>query len=149
MKTFKSYLESYYSGLSASTAAKRASQFKRGAALPDDDPDSYKPAPGDARSDTKLSKWTQAYTDKYGSDDANLDESELAALKKKSEKTGRAYSILKSVFDRGMAAWKSGHRPGASQHQWAYARVNSFIMGGPTRKTADADLWARHKKSKV
>ena len=34
---------------------------------------------------------------------------------------------LKKVFDRGMAAWKGGHRPGASQHQWAFARVNSFI----------------------
>ena len=149
MKTFKDYLESYYSGLSKSTSAKRAAQFKRQASLPDDDPDAYKPAPGDARSDTKLSKWTQAYADKYGSDDEELDESELSALKKKSEKTGIAYNILKSVFDRGMAAWKSGHRPGASQHQWAYARVNSFIMGGPTRKTTDADLWAQHKKSKV
>ena len=45
-----------------------------------------------------------------------------------------------------MAAWKTGHRPGATQHQWGYARVNSFIVGGPTRKSADADLWDDHKK---
>ena len=27
------------------------------------------------------------------------------------------YSILKKVYDRGMAA-KSGHRPGTTQQQW-------------------------------
>ena len=37
------------------------------------------------------------------------------------------YSILKKVYDRGMAAWKGGHRPGATQQQWAFARVNSFV----------------------
>ena len=44
-----------------------------------------------------------------------------------------------------MAAWKTGHRPGATPHQWAYARVNSFITGGKTRTTGDADLWKKHK----
>ena len=32
---------------------------------------------------------------------------------------------------RGMAAWKSGHRPGAGQEQWGYARVNSFLTQAP------------------
>ena len=77
-----------------------------------------------------------------------LYEKQLAGLKKKSEKSGIAYGILKKVFDRGMAAWKTGHRPGATPHQWAYARVNSFITGGKTRTTADADLWAKHKGKK-
>ena len=48
----------------------------------------------------------------------------IAGLKKKAEKSGMPYSILKKVYDRGMAAWKGGHRPGASQQQWAFARVN-------------------------
>ena len=30
-----------------------------------------------------------------------------------------------------MAAWKSGHRPGAGQEQWGYARVNSFLTKAP------------------
>ncbi|MEK9696738.1 MAG: DUF5824 family protein, partial [Candidatus Poseidoniales archaeon] len=59
------------------------------------------------------------------------------------------YGILKQVYNRGMAAWKTGHRPGASQQQWAYARVNSFLTGGKTRTTADADLWAKAKGRKV
>lgn len=54
------------------------------------------------------------------------------ALKKKSEKTGIAVSHLRAVMRRGMAAWKSGHRPGAGQEQWGYARVNSFATGQPT-----------------
>jgi hypothetical protein len=65
----------------------------------------------------------------------------MAGLKKKSDKSGMPYSILKKVFDRGMAAWKSGHRPGASQQQWAYARVNSFITkSSGTWGGADKDL---------
>jgi hypothetical protein len=148
LQSFKTYLENsgYYRGLGDSTADKRRAQFNRQADLSDDDPDSYKPAPGDAHAKTKVSKWTKAYADKYGMDeDETLAEAEIEALRKKSEKTGIAYGILKKVFDRGMAAWKTGHRPGASQHQWAFARTNSFIMGGPTQKTTDADLWAQHK----
>jgi len=145
MQSFKEFLlenTAYYRGLSKSTSDKRSAHFNRQTRMSDDDAAAYKPAPGDARADTKTSKWTQAYADKYGEE---LEESETSALQKKAEKTGIAYSILKKVFDRGMAAWKTGHRPGASQHQWAYARVNSFIMGGPTQKTTDADLWAQHK----
>ena len=32
------------------------------------------------------------------------------ALKKKSEKSGISYGTLKKVYNRGVAAWKSGHR---------------------------------------
>jgi plasmid maintenance system antidote protein VapI len=65
----------------------------------------------------------------------------MAGLRKKADKSGMPYSILKKVFDRGMAAWKTGHRPGASQQQWAYARVNSFITkSSGTWGGADKDL---------
>lgn len=77
-----------------------------------------------------------------------LTEDSKKALKKKAEKSGIPYGILKKVYDRGMAAWRTGHRPGATQQQWAYARVNSFITGGKTRTTADADLWKKAKGMK-
>ena len=65
----------------------------------------------------------------------------IAALQKKADKSGMPYSILKQVYDRGMAAWKGGHRPGASQHQWAFARVNSFVTkSSGTWGGADSDL---------
>tara|TARA_B110000259_G_scaffold226_1_gene302 strand:+ start:74636 stop:76570 length:1935 start_codon:yes stop_codon:yes gene_type:complete len=70
----------------------------------------------------------------------------IEGLKNKSEKSGMPYGILKKVFDRGMAAWKGGHRPGASQHQWAFARVNSFITkSSGTWGGADKDLAAKVK----
>jgi hypothetical protein len=154
MKSFKRYLdEDYYTGLAKSTRARRAAQFNRQASKDDDDPSAYKPAPGDASAETVPSKYTKAYAAKYGKESVDCDqyqtldeEAQLAGLKTKSEKSGIAYGILKQVFDRGMAAWKTGHRPGAGQFQWAYARVNSFIVGGKTRTTGDADLWANHKK---
>jgi len=70
----------------------------------------------------------------------------ISALTKKADKSGMPYSILKQVYDRGMAAWKGGHRPGASQHQWAFARVNSFITkSSGTWGGADKDLAAKVK----
>jgi len=68
-----------------------------------------------------------------------------AAIKNKAEKTGISYGILKKVFDRGVAAWRTGHRPGTTPTQWGLARINSFATGGKTRTTADKDLWAQHK----
>jgi len=73
----------------------------------------------------------------------------IQAVKNKAEKTGMPYSILKQVYDRGMAAWKGGHRPGATQVQWALARVNSFVTkSSGTWGGADSDLAAKVKGSK-
>ena len=54
-----------------------------------------------------------------------LDE-KIKGLVKKAEKSGMPYGVLKKVYDRGMAAWRTGHRPGTTPQQWAFARVNSF-----------------------
>lgn len=71
----------------------------------------------------------------------DITESAESALRKKADKTGISYGILKKVYDRGMAAWRTGHRPGANQQQWAFARVNSFATKGKgTWGKADKDL---------
>lgn len=80
------------------------------------------------------------------SEEAELNEEKITGLVNKAEESGISYAILKQVYDRGMGAWETSHRPGIGQHQWAFARVNSFIDGGKTRTTADADLWAKHSK---
>ena len=54
-------------------------------------------------------------------------EKSMEGLKKKSEKTGISYGTLKKVYDRGVAAWRTGHRPGTTPAQWGMARVNAFI----------------------
>ena len=77
-----------------------------------------------------------------------LDET-ITAVKNKAKKTGMPYSILKQVYNRGMAAWKGGHRPGATQQQWALARVNSFVTkSSGTWGGADKDLAAKVRGSK-
>lgn len=77
-----------------------------------------------------------------------LFESTEVALKNKAKNSGIPLGILRQVFNKGMAAWRTGHRPGVTQQQWAMARVNSFIMGGKTTKKADASLWKSAKKAK-
>ena len=84
-----------------------------------------------------------AYQDKNEELDMDfyqLDE-KIEGLVTKAEKSGMPYGILKKVYDRGMAAWKTGHRPGTTPQQWAFARVNSFVTkSSGTWGKADKDL---------
>ena len=74
----------------------------------------------------------------------------ITGLETKSKESGISYSILKQVYDRGMAAWKTGHRPGTTSQQWAFARVNSFITkGSGTWGKADKDLASKVKKEDI
>ena len=58
-------------------------------------------------------------------------------LKRKARLAQIPYGIIKQVYERGMAAWLTGSRPGIGMNQWAMARVNSFIRGS---KKHDTDL---------
>mgnify|MGYP000280084731 CR=1 FL=1 len=136
--------KSYASGLSKSTNAKRAAQFKKQAKMDDDNPAAYKPAPGDARAKTKTSKHTKRFKDMYGESKAIEESNVKSALQKKADKSGMPYGILKKVFDRGVAAWRTGHRPGTNPTQWGLARVNSFATkSSGTWGGADKDLAAK------
>ncbi len=77
-----------------------------------------------------------------------IDEKQIEGIKNKSEKSGIPYGILKQVYNRGMAAWKGGHRPGTTPQQWAFARVNAFITKGKAYYTADADLAKKARAAK-
>ena len=67
-----------------------------------------------------------------------------AALKKKADKSGMPLGILRKVFNRGVAAWRTGHRPGTTPTQWGLARVNSFVTkSSGTWGKADKDLAAK------
>ena len=78
----------------------------------------------------------------------DLDEAKaMDGLKKKAEKSGISYGILKKVYDRGVAAWRTGHRPGTTPQQWGYARVNSFVTkSSGTWGKADKDLASKVRK---
>ena len=169
--------------MAKSTAVSRARFFAKGADKPDDDPDSYKPAPGDKGKKTKPSQYTRKFKQMYGeklgkdadmgdyikdfqksdspqfkgkskekrkdmaiaaylsrNEEMEILDEKIAGLVKKSKQTGVPYGILKKSYDRGMAAWKTGHRPGTTPQQWAFARVNSMLTGGK----ADPDLSLIH-----
>jgi len=81
-----------------------------------------------------------------------------------SKKTGVDRKIIQEVYNRGTGAWKGNiasvrvaatgkkdakapRRVKMTKQQWSVARVYSFVMGGTTQKTADADLWKRHLKN--
>ena len=145
--------------MSVSTKKKRAAHFAKS---------NDGPAPGDKDADTKPSKHTKKFNQMFGEDedpcwdthkqvgmkkkngkmvpncvakeDFQLDE-KIEGLVTKADKSGISYSILKKVYDRGMAAWKTGHRPGTTPQQWAFARVNSFVTkSSGTWGKADKDL---------
>ena len=79
-----------------------------------------------------------------------ITEKAKSGLAAKAKKSGISQSILRSVYNRGMAAWKSGHRPGTTPQQWAMARVNSFITkGSGTWGGADKDLAGKVRKEDV
>ena len=129
----------YYKGLSKSEKEARAKHFAKGG--------SEAPAPGDKDAKTKESKHTKKFKQMYGEE---YIEEKNEGLKNKASKSGISYGILKKVYDRGMAAWKGGHRPGTTPQQWAMARVNSFITKGKgTWGGADSDLAGKVRKEQL
>jgi hypothetical protein len=91
----------------------------------------YTPFKTDNNVETKTSSYTSKFHKKYPG---------VTKLKDISKVTGIPLKTLKTVYDRGLAAWRTGHRPGASPQAWAYARVHSFVMKGKTYYTADKNL---------
>ena len=81
---------------------------------------------------TRTSSYTQKFRKKYGQN--------VKSLPEISKATGIPLKTLQTIYNRGLAAWRTGHRPGASPQAWGYARVHSFIMKGKTYYTADKDL---------
>jgi hypothetical protein len=164
----KSGLPKKYVGkLSDATAAARKAHWKKMGKLSDKDPRAYEPAPGDKTSKTKPSKHTLAVRKMMANEAEDLptklrraprsgnitqvmdkrretgrmnEGAADSSLSAKAKKSGIALGTLRKVYNRGVAAWNSGHRPGTTPQQWGHARVNSYINKGKTYHTADKDL---------
>ncbi len=70
----------------------------------------------------------------------------VTSLNDKAKLTGVPLDLIEQSYNRGMAAWRTGHRPGATQQQWGYARVSSMLLLGKTAMTTDSDLVREAKK---
>ena len=137
--------KAYYKGLSKSTVAARKAHWAKTSKMDTKDPAAYEPAPGDANAKTKESKHTKAYRAKFGEEveleEEMIDEEAGSALAKKAKSSGVSLGTLRTVYKRGVAAWRTGHRPGTTPQQWGMARVNSYITKGKgTYHGADKDL---------
>jgi len=95
------------------------------------DPKAYVPWKTDKGVKTRRSSYSSRFHSKYPG---------AKTLPEIAKATGVPVGILRKVYNRGMAAWRTGHRPGASQHAWGMARVHSFVLKGKTYRTADSDL---------
>ncbi len=121
----------YFTGLTPREKAQRLRRMKEGTRRNSSDPRAYRPFPTDKGKKVRKSKHTSKFEKHYPK--ANT-------LEQKARATGVPLNIIKKVYNKGMAAWRTGHRPGASQQAWGYARVHSFLTRGKTFYTTDAHL---------
>ena len=121
----------YVEGFEGKAFGRRVAEIQR-----ERESGSYEPLPSDKGVVTQRSKWSEKFEKAFGR--KPYDVRDVSNL------TGIPQRVLQEVYDRGLAAWSTGgHRPGASQHGWAMARVQSFVLGGPTSRGPDRDLAAK------
>ena len=121
----------YFSGLSQTKRAKRAKEIQKFGALSFKNPKAYKGFQTDKGVKTRSSQYTLRWNRLYPN---------AKSLSERAKATGVPERFLRESYNRGLAAWRTGHRPGATQQQWGYARVSSFLLCGKTHYSTDADL---------
>jgi hypothetical protein len=121
----------YYRGLTRKQNLQRKRSATRRTKMSWKDPKAYVPFKSDKGVKTRKSSYSSRFHAKYPG---------VKTLPEISKATGVPRKTLRTVYDRGMAAWRTGHRPGASAQAWGMARVHSFVLRGKTYRTADKDL---------
>jgi hypothetical protein len=126
----------YYAGLSATKKAQRRREILRFGAKDWKDPSAYKGFPTDVHVPTRTSSYVKTLKRRFAAGGITGTQT----LRQKARISGVPYPILKACYNRGLAAWRTGHRPGATEQQWGHARVASFLVCGKTHYGPDADL---------
>lgn len=128
----------YFRGLSATKTQKRKKEIRRFGSLHWKNPEAYKGFETDKGVKKRTSSYTQRFRKMFP---------KAKSLKQKSEATGVPLKYITESYNRGMAAWRTGHRPGATEQQWGYARAHSMLLCGKTHYTTDSDIVRRAKKA--
>jgi hypothetical protein len=132
MKTRKVfYPEKYYKGLSKKKKIARKKEIQKFGALSWKNPKAYVGFQTDKGVTTKSSSYTKQWKALFP---------KALSLKEKAAASGVPEKYLLKSYNRGLAAWRTGHRPGATPQQWGYGRVHSLLMCGKTYHTADSDI---------
>jgi hypothetical protein len=136
-KTRKQYApRKYFAGLSAAKKTQRRREISHFGKLSWKNPMAYLGFKTDKGVATKPSSYTAQWQRRFPA---------AKSLEQKSQATGVPLKFIRECYNRGLAAWRTGHRPGATEQQWGYARVHSFLMRGKTYHTTDADIAKRAK----
>ena len=137
-KKDKLWPHKYYRGLTKKQALERKKEIKKFGAMNSTNPKAYVGFKTDAYAKTKKKssytvQWNKLFPD-------------AKSLTERSKVTGVPEKYLLKVFNRGSAAWRSGHRLGQTTQSWTYPRISSFLLCGKAHYTADAAVVRRAKK---
>ena len=130
----------YYSGLTRKQKLDRKKEIQKFGAKDWQDPAAYRGFKTNLGVKTRKSSYTAEWQRLFPT---------AKSLKSKAIATGVPLRFIQGSYDRGMAAWRTGHRPGATQQQWGYARVHSFLLCGKTHYGPDSDLVRKAKGESV
>lgn len=128
----------YHRGLTRRQNLERKRSATRRSRMSWKNPKAYAPFRTDKGVKSRSSSYTQRWKKMYP---------ESSGLASAAKLTGVPKSILTESYNRGMAAWRTGHRPGATAQQWGYARATSMLLCGKTHYTTDSDLVREAKKT--
>jgi hypothetical protein len=128
----------YYKGLTRKQQLKRKQELKTRGRLHWKDPRAYTPLKTNTILKTKKSSYTKQWDKLFPN---------AKSLEERAKVTGVPVRFLRESYNRGMAAWRTGHRPGMTQQAWSYPRVSSLLLCGKTHYTADADLVRKAKQA--
>jgi hypothetical protein len=135
----------YYAGLSKTQKAKRYKEIQHFGKIDWRSPRAYKGFKTDKGVKTKTSSYVEQLTRKFKK--LGIDPNQTKSLKAKAKATGVPLKYLEACYNRGLAAWRTGHRPGATEQQWGYARVASLLVCGKTAHGPDSDIVRNARKS--
>jgi hypothetical protein len=136
-QSHKLYLpKKYFSGLSKTKKIQRKKEIQTFGSLHWKNPKAYVGFKTNKGIKTKKSQYTKEWNKLFP---------DAKSLKEKSQATGVPERFIQESYDRGLAAWRTGHRPGANPQQWGYARVSSFLLCGKTHYGPDSDLVRKAK----
>jgi hypothetical protein len=135
-KTKKYHPQKYYAGLSTTKKAQRRKEIEHFGAKDWKDPSAYTGFLTDVRVPTRTSSYVTTLKRRF----AALGIQGTQSLQQKAQITGVPFPLVRACYNRGLAAWRTGHRPGATEQQWGHARVASFLVCGKTYYGPDADL---------
>jgi hypothetical protein len=121
----------YYAGLSKTKRIQRKKEIQERSKLHWNNPKAYATFSTNVGIKTRKSSYTSEWDRKFPT---------VKSLKDRATMTGVPLRYIEESYNRGLAAWRTGHRPGATQQQWGYARVSSFLLCGKTHYTTDSDL---------